>query len=506
MPVRKSNNGHTQAEWIEIGQSGIKQAEGFVSEAYNTELHWPGVQPLYDRIRRSDPEVTIVRNGMTALVRRMSAHWELPDKPNDDEKAAQQFAEEVIDDVAGGIHDLMEKWISQVLMMGWGWWDVVPGLRSNGWVPPGGDEWRSQYDDSFIGFRRFAFRDSSSLNRWKFNDFGRVTGMWQSQLNSFGVDMTPKETEILLKRERSLHMTYGDSDNPEGLSPLEAVWRLERLKHGLEMVMGIGFEHSAGYLSITTEKSTLSNSDETKVKEAALRILTAQEGNYAAWPKGFTGELKDVRFQAADALLETIRYYGILKMTVFNMQWMAMSSLTGSGSYAALGDSSSLAILGINAIMEGFAQQFDAQVGRRLFALNADRFPTMQHRPRFKISPVEKVVSLLELGQFIKSIEGAVPLGPDDMKAIRKLTRFLPETLPSDVDTQNMPEGSTDQPGESPDQEEPTPSNDKTNKTQGAAPEVQANPQKVEQALFNLTEHAKRADPELYQILVEGHK
>lgn len=486
MPIKKSNNAKTPAQWIEIGQTGIHEAEGFVQEAYNAELYWPAVQPLYSRIRRSDPEVTIVRNGITALVRRMSHHWELPDKANDDEKRAQEFAEEVMDDVEGGAQQIMETWVSQVLMMGWGWWSVVPSLREKGWNPPGDDPWRSQYDDGYVGFRRFGWRDSSSFDHWEFGENGRIKGMWQSQLNSFGSTRTPPDDTVkLLKLDNSLHMTYGDPHNPEGLSPLEAVWRLERLKHGLEMVMGIGFEHAAGYLDITTEKTTLSGTDERKVKEAALKIMTAQEGNYAAWPKGFKGELKDIPFQAAGDLLETIRYYGILKMTVFNMQWMAMSSLTGSGSFAALGDSSSLAILGINAIMEGFADQFDRQAGRRLFLWNADRFPGMKHRPRFKVYPVEKVVSLLELGQFINTIQGSVPLGPEDMKALRKHSQVLSKTLP--------PENEVVQ---------PRGQNEQTGNGDGEKPKE---PAQVEQAMYQMMERARKNDPQLFAILEAGH-
>lgn len=55
---------------------------------------------------------------------------------------------------------------------------------------------------------------------------------------------------IILPLDNSLHITFGDANNPEVLSPLEAVWRLERLKYGYEVVMGIGSEHSAGRLKI----------------------------------------------------------------------------------------------------------------------------------------------------------------------------------------------------------------------------------------------------------------
>ncbi len=57
----------------------------------------------------------------------------------------------------------------------------------------------------------------------------------------------------------------------------------------------------------------MTEEDKSIVKAAASAIMTAQEGNYALWPKGIIGEIKDVPFGAAASILEAIRYYGLLK-------------------------------------------------------------------------------------------------------------------------------------------------------------------------------------------------
>ena len=86
-------------DFYEAGTTGIKEYTGFVQEAYNTQLYWPSVQPLYSRMRRSDPEISIVRNIFTSLARSVAFHWELPDKPSAGDKQAGEFADTLFDDV-----------------------------------------------------------------------------------------------------------------------------------------------------------------------------------------------------------------------------------------------------------------------------------------------------------------------------------------------------------------------------------------------------------------------
>lgn len=413
----------------EVGSPGLQIAMGFINEAYNAELVWPTVEPLFSRIRRSDPEISIVREVFKALARRMHFEWELPDEPSDDDKKAQEFANEVMEDVDGGPGKLMETIVGFVPFMGWGWWETPLAYRDPSWIPPDGDEWRSQYDDGRIGIRRFGFRDHSTFAGWEMTENGRMTGFIQQM-----PPMTPTPLTRTLKLENSLHLVFGDPANPEGLSPLEAVWRLERIKYGYEIINGIGFEHSAGHLALTkTEAGSITDDDLVKIKEAAKAVLTAREGNYAFYPFGIQGEVKDVPFASAPSLLATIKYYGILKLQIFNMQWVTLSATTGSGSYSAMQDSSGMFLTTFNSMMAGIADQIDLQIGRRIFELNEGAFPGMTKRPRLRIRPIEKEVNLTDLGNLIKALN-FMPIGADDIKAIRKATKFLPETLPDPDD------------------------------------------------------------------------
>ena len=419
-----------QSKWQEQGTPGLDTWSGFVQKAYSEDLFWPDVFPLYNRIRRSDPEISIVRGGYQALARKVEIEVVTPEptekddpvKPTSDDKAAVEFFESELDNQDGGITRWLETNASHTPFLGWSWWWVTPGLRRKDWRPPDDDPWRSEADDDLIGVRRLAWRDQSSFERWDLDDYGgRLKGMWQ---------LDPPNQEILLPLENSLHVTFGDPNNPEGLTPLEAVWRLERLKYGFEQVNGIGYEHAAGYLDVTSENS-LTAADLTHVRSAARAILTAQEGNYAAWPKGVKGEIKDVSFGAGPALLETIRYYGLLKLQLYHMQWVAIASTVGTGAYSAMSDASSMFLMWWNAMQSNFVEQYDQQIGKLLWKWNKDSFPGATARPRYQAKTMNKVIDLTELGAFIAAMKNAgIPLGEKDFIEIRKRSSFLPETLP----------------------------------------------------------------------------
>lgn len=408
----------------EIGSTGLEAWYGFVYQAYNADLYWPGVYELYNRLRRSDPEVTITRQIFGTVASGVSIEPDLPDKPSDDDKRFQEFYSQAMDDLEGGIDRWRDAFVAYVPFMGWAWWEAVPAVRQRDWIPPDNDPWRSKYDDGLIGFRRFAFRDHSSFDSWKLDDYtGRLSGMWQ---------IDAPHPRILLPIQNSIHVTFGDVENPEGLTPLEAMWRLERIKYGLEIVQGIGFEHAAGHLSVTkTEAGALTEGDKSNIKAAARAILTAQEGNYAAWPFGFTGSVIDVPFSAAPSILAAIQHYSMLKLALYNMQWVAMNTLSVTGSYASLKDSTALWLVAFNQMMGNGVSQLDEQVGGRLLKWNAAKFPNITRRSKLKISKVEKLIDLQELGMFMQLVKDVMPLGDDDYLEFRKRTGFMSETLPT---------------------------------------------------------------------------
>lgn len=435
MPIVATRNNGRPAragEFDELGTLGLESYGGYIYQAYHTAVRWPTCEPLYSRIWRSDPECAIVRQLFSALAGKLRLSWELPEddtEPNDADRRAVEFGDSVLEDMDAAAW--LESAMTRVPFYGFGVWERVAGVRRPDWSAPDDDGWRSQFDDGLVGVRRLAWRDYGAFDRWQMDDAsGRVAGMWQSD---------PPNPPVMLPLEKLVHLTYGDHDNPEGLATLEALWRLERVLYAMETIQGIGFNHTAGHLSVTVEEGQVDNAF---IKRAARAIMTPQEGNYAAWPKGVTGAIIDSAFGAADSLEMAIQNRRVLKLALFGMQFVAISTMSGAGSYAALDDSSSMAMLIFNSIAAGLVRQADQQLGRWLFAqpVNAAAFAGMTRRPRLTVSQVEKSVSLTELAQFAQGIATVMPLGDDDYIAIRTASGILPEELPEEEEPAEAPE------------------------------------------------------------------
>lgn len=450
MPTTKTkSNGSTSAQReqtqvrillnnaSEQGTSGLRQWGGFIQAAYNAALYWPTVQPLYSRLRTSMPEMVMVRRAFSSWARNMQPVVDLPEKPTDDDKRYQDFIYSDFENMEGGSARLLDTMVNHVPFYGWGWWEAVPARRDPDWVPPyfvdqqgklWPDEWRSEQDDGLIGMRRLAWRDTSTFFGWEFDGTKKMIGMKQQDFPNRAVTLSKKD---------SLHMTFGDPNNPEGSTPLESVWRLERIKYGLEVIQGIGFEHAAGHAKFKkTEQGTLSLDDKQNVATAALNLLSAQEGNYMFLPFGVDGEVMDIPFQAAGSLLEAIKHYSILALSVYMMQTIILNTLTDTGARAAAVDSTQLAIFSFNSMMDGFANQYDDQIGRRLWEWNKDSFPNATKRPNIRFSHVENNIDLGALGTFLGQINGIIPLSLDDYKAFRVRSGFLPENNPEPGDVE----------------------------------------------------------------------
>lgn len=419
----------TIKEFEEPGSSGLKGWGGWIQEAYRTELQWPGVESEYSRLWRSDAELTIQRVIHGSWAASLSPRFELPvasdvgedAQPTDDDQRALDFANQCLEDIEGGITQWLVSAITKVPYYGWGLWVAPPGVRNETWTPPDNDPWRSKYNDNLIGYRRLSFRRYSSFYSWEFDDNERLRGMRQLGMSG-GIASIPLD--------KSLHITFGDNDNPEGLALLESMWRLAKLKQGFEVVFGIGSEHTAGHLSVTVDSEQ--SFDVENIKKAARAMMTAQEGNYAAWPAGVSGALIDVPFAAGTTILEAIRHYTILKLALLGMQWIAFSTISGVGSMASMKDASQIAITVFNTMVAGFVSQADQQIGKRLFEFDVNKaaFPGMTRRPVLVVDKLRKEIDLTELSSFATAMYSIMPLGTDDIIALRKASEILPETLP----------------------------------------------------------------------------
>jgi hypothetical protein len=407
-----------------MGTTGLDTWTGYIYKAYHQDLYWPGAYEEFNRIRRMDQEISIVRQVYDALAHQISFEWEMPDEPTPKDEEVNEFLNTLLGDVEGGQRQFISTVMSHTPFMGWIWFEAVPAVRSLDWRSPDGDDWESQYDDGRIGFRRLGFRDHGSFEQWILDEgTGRLLGMVQHD---------PPNDPVDLKIDRAVHLTYGDADNPEGLSPLEAIWRMEKIKYGLEVIFGIGAEHTAGYAKVTTFEE-LDATGKGVVRQAMRALMTAQEGNYITEIDGkFMVDIMDVPFAAAGHILEAVRYYSMSKLQIYTMAWIAMATTAGTGALAAIKDSSTMFLTVWNSMTNGFAEQTGEHLWKQAKRYNSDLF-TGAAKQKLTATPIEKEIALAEIAQLLPVLQQVLDLGEEDILAIRRLlaqANIVSETLP----------------------------------------------------------------------------
>jgi len=376
---------------------------------------------------------------MSSFAADTTYEWRITwDDPTPLDQEFVDFCNEVIGDVSNGIGQFIATTVNQVPFMGWGRWEIVAGVRDPNWTPPNTSEsWRSGYDDKLIGIRKLAWRSQSTFNGWEQDPYGNIIGMYQTSMK--GMQRT------LLPNSKCVHITFGDPDNPEGLALLEAIWRLERIRYGLEVVQGMGFEKSAGFIKFKVLEK-LDSDAKALVRKAARALATAQEGNYITeLMNKFEADIIDIPFASADAILSAIKYYSILMLQVFNMQWVAIASTAEGGAYSAMADASVMFLRTFNSMMGGFAKQTGIQLAEWLVR-NNPKFSTITRYPELFATEIEKPVPLNELADFMTSFASIFPMYDDDIIAIRRKAGFLPEQPADDAEPINEPPDLTEDP------------------------------------------------------------
>ena len=406
-------NGNTK----EIGTSGLEVYWGQVEKADNSKLFWPTCYDLFNKFLRRDPQVAQWRVATASMASKVDWYWELPQEdPTPTETAFLKFLHSIWDDLPGGQRKLIDTYIHYILM-GWMWFENVPARRNGQRVT--GADWASVYDDGLVGFRDIAFRDHSSFSKWEINEStGKLRGFVQRDYPN---------AEVVIPLARSTHVTLGDPTSPEGLSPFEALWRLESFMYNLEIIYGIGSERSAGYVKFQSERESITATDKSNAKIIARAMMSAQEGNFALLPGGLAADIMDSPFSAGATVLESIKYYGHLKSQVLNMQWMSLSLTGDAGSNASMMTSSGLWLTAFNAQMTGAAKVIGEQLATQLRDYNRSQFGSIKRLPVLKATPVEANIDLLELAQFVTAVFPVLDITAEDLAAVRRKSAFLPE-------------------------------------------------------------------------------
>lgn len=374
----------------EIGQTGLRQFAGQVTETYTATLTWPGAYGVYDEMRRRDPTIRTMWNALVMLSRTASWYFE-PDSESDEDRAAADFLQASLEDMSHTPEDAIEDALT-CMLFGWSWLEIVYKRR----------------DDGTIGWRKWAPRRQSSFSQWEFDATGGLQAMVQRP--------APDYQEIRLPIEKSLHFTFQrDGGNPEGLALLESLYEIWYYLKNLQIINGIGWQRSFVGLPVFEFEETPNDEDKAAV-ELVGKALSVDAKQYLSVPKGIKFHLESVANSSAEALLHTIQYYRLQILRTMLADFINLG--TGqTGSWALGSDKSQLFLMATDGTLDRMANVVNRHGVSRLLSYN----PQIAGQAHLTHTKVEKP-ALGQLGNWLQQVGGFLTWTAEDENWIRKRT------------------------------------------------------------------------------------
>lgn len=139
------------------GMSGTKIIDGIIAEEYNQELAGPSGMEVYDKMRRSDAQVSAVLMAMELPIR--SGYWFIdPARDEDDEVSSkdQEIADFIDKAIFSKMKDGWDNKLREILtMLAFGFSVFEKTYTSDG---------------KYVYLDKLAFRKQQTINRWVTKD------------------------------------------------------------------------------------------------------------------------------------------------------------------------------------------------------------------------------------------------------------------------------------------------------------------------------------------------
>jgi hypothetical protein len=216
---------------IPIAKTGLRQYGGRIEEEWHSDLKGDRARRVYTEMQDNEPVVGAAFLVIGNLIRGLP--WEVQPDPRleVDDSERVEFLESVKEDMDKSWGDFIDEVVS-FLGFGWSFHEIVYKLRR-------GDG--TEYNDGRYGWRQINLVGHDTRDRWEFDEFGNVMGMWQKTDVGSEAVFIPMEKAVLMRTSKV-------KNNPEGRSVLRSAYRPWYFKKHIEIQEGIGLERDlAGY-------------------------------------------------------------------------------------------------------------------------------------------------------------------------------------------------------------------------------------------------------------------
>lgn len=393
----------------EIGKTGLKRWQGWISEEFVPELRGQRGAAVWREMSKNDDVIGAVLFAINTLMRQ--AYYTIePGGSTAKDREAAEFVQGCLDDMS----DTWANTISEILsflVYGWSYHEIVYKVRAGDKRDP---RMRSKYNDGLIGWRKLPIRSQDSLWEWVYDDYDELTGMIQSP--------PPDFTQVTIPLEKALHfVTKSEKGNPEGESILRPVYRDWYFKKRIQEIEGIGIERDL----------------------AGFPVLKAPEGVEGLWDPDDQDMVRMLAY--AEGLVTSVKRdsrEGLVLPFGWDLQLITSGSrrqfdtnqiierydsrIAGAvladfillghqkvGSFALSSSKTNMFGLAIGAFLDTVCEVFNNQAIPRLIQMNQEHFKGITEYPKMIHSDVE-TPNLAEVSQYIKDMTSVGVLIPDE--------------------------------------------------------------------------------------------
>lgn len=386
------------------GSHGTEIYSGYSTEEYLSKLRDSERADVFDKMRRSDPQVKMCLSAIKNPIRAATVDIE----PAGDTPQEREEADLIKHALFEGMKTPWKKFLGEALtIVEFG--NAVFEISHKNVVD-------SKFG-SYTGINDLGWRSPKTLERWNVDpDNGDLVSVSQYAYGDLQrlVDINAKFLMVI-----NLEM---EGANYEGISLLRPCYGNWFRKNNYLKINAIGVEKFAVPTPIVTMPNGRDNTGEYDELVDALEAYTTHESNYLIVPEGWEIDLKSNTYDPAK-VEQSIDNEDKRMVKAFLANFLELG-MSGTGSYALSNDLSDFFLGGIEYIAEEIAEKINQEVIVPLMKMN---FGEREKYPKLKFSGIADKAGE-ELAKILNLLSGRNIITPDDQLEVHLRKRLgLPE-------------------------------------------------------------------------------
>ena len=348
----------------EIGATGTDTFAGMLGDTdYNSDLRAPALYDEYDRMRLSDGTV---RGGIEAIKQPlMAAAWFI--EPASDSAEDVEIAEFVQANlIDGGMTTSWDDTLRNILLfLDYGSMPMEPVWEIR--------DWRGS---PAVWLRKLAPRLPATITEWLLDDNGGLRGIVQDVIKGTLTE------QLTIPREKLLLFVHQqEASNFRGHSILRAARKHWDIKRKLEIVDAIGIEKRNNGVDVGTMKGPKDDALKLAGEKTLMTVHSHDKSYVQEHEDKWVYRVQGIEGQTLPAK-DSIDYHDRMILRAMMVEFVALGSGTGAGSFAMHKDKSSIFMMALGGMAKLITNAFNNYLIPQWVGRNwsTDQYPKLAHK------------------------------------------------------------------------------------------------------------------------------